>query len=123
MPKRDPPSSILYSRLAICNLQSTIYGGYAMQIQASVFLISAGGSGLGAATARLLAEHRARVVIADINAEAGNAIAAELGERAHFVQTDVTNEADVQRAVDTARDVFGGLHGVVCCAGIGPAER
>ena len=94
-----------------------------MQIQASVFLISGGGSGLGAATVRLLAEHGARVVIADINAEAGNAVATELGERARFVQADVTDEADVQQAVDTARDIFGGLHGAVCCAGIGPAER
>jgi NAD(P)-dependent dehydrogenase (short-subunit alcohol dehydrogenase family) len=94
-----------------------------MQIQASVFLISGGASGLGAASARLLAEHGARVVIADINAEAGNGIAMELGERVCFVRTDVTDEADVQRAIDTARDVFGGLHGVVCCAGIAPAER
>ena len=94
-----------------------------MQIQASVFLISGGGSGLGAATARLLTEHGARVVIADVNAEAGNAVATDLGERARFVQTDVADEAEVQRAVDTARDVFGGLHGAVCCAGIGPAER
>jgi NAD(P)-dependent dehydrogenase (short-subunit alcohol dehydrogenase family) len=94
-----------------------------MQIQASVFLISGGGSGLGAATARLLAEHGARVIIADVNAEAGNAIATELGERARFVQADVTDEASIQRAVDTARDVFGGLHGAVCCAGIGLAER
>jgi len=94
-----------------------------MQIQASVFLISGGGSGLGAATARLLAEHGARVVIADINAEAGNALATELGDRARFVQADVTDEASVQRAIDAARDVFGGLHGAVCCAGIGAAER
>jgi len=94
-----------------------------MQIQSSVFLISGGGSGLGAATARLLAEHGARVVIADINAEGGSAVATELGERARFVQADVTDESGVQRAIDTARDVFGGLHGAVCCAGIGPAER
>jgi Cu2+-exporting ATPase len=94
-----------------------------MQIQDSVFLISGGGSGLGAASARLLAENGGRVVIADINAAAGDALAAELGERARFVQTDVVDEASVQRAVDMAQEAFGGLHGAVCCAGIGPAER
>ncbi len=94
-----------------------------MQIQGSVFLISGGGSGLGAATARMLVEHGGRVVLADINAAAGEQLAAELGERARFVQADVTDEVSVQHAIDTARQVFGGLHGAVCCAGIGAAER
>jgi NAD(P)-dependent dehydrogenase (short-subunit alcohol dehydrogenase family) len=94
-----------------------------MQIENSVFLISGGGSGLGAATARMLAAQGGRVIIADINAEAGGAVAAELGEHARFVQTDVTDEASAQAAVAAASAVFGGLHGVVCCAGIGPAER
>jgi NAD(P)-dependent dehydrogenase (short-subunit alcohol dehydrogenase family) len=94
-----------------------------MQIQESVFLISGGGSGLGAATARMAIAEGGRVVLAEINAAAGEQLAAELGERARFVQTDVVEEASVQRAIDTARQVFGGLHGVVCCAGIGPAER
>jgi NAD(P)-dependent dehydrogenase (short-subunit alcohol dehydrogenase family) len=95
----------------------------ALHIQNSVFLISGGGSGLGAATARLLAERGGRVVIADINAAAGDQVAAALGERARFVQTDVTDEAGVQAAVDVACTVFGGLNGAVCCAGIGPPER
>src|SRR6266542_7062958 len=94
-----------------------------MQIQGSVFLISGGGSGLGAATARMLVEHGGRVVLADINAAAGEQLAAELGERARFVQADVTDEVSVQHAIYTARQVFGGLHGAVCCAGIGAAER
>jgi NAD(P)-dependent dehydrogenase (short-subunit alcohol dehydrogenase family) len=94
-----------------------------MQVQGSVFLISGGGSGLGAATARLLAENGARVVLADVNADAGNSVAAEIGDHARFVPTDVTDEAAVQHAVDTARDAFGGLHGVVNCAGIGTAAR
>jgi NAD(P)-dependent dehydrogenase (short-subunit alcohol dehydrogenase family) len=94
-----------------------------MQVQGSVFLISGGGSGLGAATARLLAENGARVVLADVNADAGNSVAAEIGDHARFVPTDVTDEAAAQHAVDTARDAFGGLHGVVNCAGIGMAAR
>src|SRR5215208_6041366 len=94
-----------------------------MQIQSSVFLISGGGSGLGAATARMVVEQGGRVVLADINADAGNAVAGELGEPARFIQTDVTDEASVQAAIATAVETFGGLHGAVCCAGIGPAER
>jgi len=94
-----------------------------MQIQSSVFLISGGGSGLGAATARMVVEQGGRVVLADINAAAGNAVASELGEPARFIQTDVTDEASVQAAIATAVETFGGLHGAVCCAGIGPAER
>lgn len=94
-----------------------------MQIEQSVFLVSGGGSGLGAATARMLAAQGGQVIIADINAEAGSAVASEIGERARFVQTDVTDEASAQAAVAAASEVFGGLHGAICCAGIGPAER
>jgi NAD(P)-dependent dehydrogenase (short-subunit alcohol dehydrogenase family) len=62
-------------------------------------------------------------VLADVNTAAGEQLAAELGERAQFVQTDVTNEASVQHAVAEVVGSFGTLNGVVCCAGIGPAER
>ncbi len=94
-----------------------------MQLQDSTFLITGGGSGLGAACARLFVASGANVVIADVNAEAGEGTAAELGPRARFVRTDVTNEADVQAAVDTARAAFGGLHGAINCAGVAIAER
>lgn len=87
------------------------------------FLVTGGGSGLGAATAEMLVEQGARVLIADINPAAGEAKAAELGSSALFLQTDVTNEASVQAAVDTAVREFGGLWGVVNCAGIVLAER
>jgi NAD(P)-dependent dehydrogenase (short-subunit alcohol dehydrogenase family) len=94
-----------------------------MQIENSVFLITGGGSGLGAATARRLAAGGASVVLADVNVGSGDQVATSIGERARFVQTDVADENAVQRAVDTARDTFGGLHGVVNCAGIATAER
>jgi NAD(P)-dependent dehydrogenase (short-subunit alcohol dehydrogenase family) len=94
-----------------------------MEIQDSTFLVSGGGSGLGAATARTLAEVGANVLIADINEEAGNGVAAEIGKTARFVRTDVTDEASVRDAVAAAAETFGGLHGVVNCAGIGPAAR
>ncbi len=94
-----------------------------MEIQGSTFFISGGGSGLGAATASTLTEAGASVLIADVNQEAGKSIAAEIGERAKFVQTDVTDEQSVQDAVEAAVEAFGELHGAVICAGIGPAAR
>ena len=87
------------------------------------FLVSGGGSGLGAATARLLAKRGAGVVVADVNREGGEAVAAELGERGRFVETDVRDEASVRRAVEAASAEFGALHGAVNCAGIGNAQR
>jgi NAD(P)-dependent dehydrogenase (short-subunit alcohol dehydrogenase family) len=94
-----------------------------MQIQAKAFLITGGGSGLGAATARLLVESGARVLIADVNAEAGQSIAAELGQSARFAPTDVTSEESVQNALQSGLNVFAHLHGVINCAGIAVAEK
>lgn len=62
-------------------------------------------------------------MIADVDEEAGKSVAAELSEKAKFVRTDVTDEGSVQEAVDAASEAFGGLHGAVNCAGIGPAAR
>lgn len=95
-----------------------------MQIQNKVFLITGGGSGLGAATAKALVDAGAKVVLADINAEAGAAQVAELGEaNARFIRTDVCSEADAKAAVQTALDAFGALHGLANCAGVAPAEK
>ncbi len=94
-----------------------------MQIKDHCFLIPGGASGLGAATARQLIASGGKVVLADLNAAAGAACAASLGPNACFVVTDVTDEAQVQRAVDTAVKTFGALHGLINCAGIAPAER
>ncbi|MCP8466482.1 3-hydroxyacyl-CoA dehydrogenase [Pseudomonas sp. ZM23] len=95
-----------------------------MQIQNKVFLITGGGSGLGAATAKMLVGAGARVVLADVNAEAGAAQVAELGEaNARFVRTDVCSEADGKAAVQVALDAFGALHGLANCAGVAPAEK
>ncbi len=86
--------------------------------------MAGGASGLGEATARALAAGGARVVIADLNAEKGEALAAELGEGASFVAADVTDEAAVAGAVERAAGAGeGGLRVSVCCAGIGWAER
>ncbi|MFC5472474.1 SDR family NAD(P)-dependent oxidoreductase [Paraherbaspirillum soli] len=94
-----------------------------MKIENNVFLVTGAGSGLGAATADMLVQAGAKVVLADINQEAGAALAAKLGANARFVVTDVSNEASAAAAVDTALKVFGGLHGLVSCAGIAPAKR
>src|SRR5205085_636129 len=94
-----------------------------MQINGSGALVAGGASGLGEATARRLHEGGAHVVIADLNEERGRALAAELGERAEFMVTDVTDPEAVQSAVDTAAAQPGALRICVCCAGIGWAER
>ncbi len=86
-------------------------------------VITGGGSGLGEGTARNLVEAGASVVLADVNVERGTALADELGDAARFAQTDVTDEAACISAVDMAVSEFGGLHGVVNCAGIGSASR
>ncbi|HEX7389091.1 MAG TPA: 3-hydroxyacyl-CoA dehydrogenase [Acidiphilium sp.] len=94
-----------------------------MNIEDSVFLVTGGGSGLGAATARALADAGGRVVIADINAMESEACVRRIGERARFVPTDVTREEDGKAAVEQAVGAFGALHGLVNCAGIAPGEK
>jgi NAD(P)-dependent dehydrogenase (short-subunit alcohol dehydrogenase family) len=86
-------------------------------------LVAGGASGLGEATVRALVEAGASVVIADLNAEKGEALAGELGPAASFVEADVTDEAAVSAAVERAAAAEGGLRVSVCCAGIGWAER
>ncbi|HEY4357173.1 MAG TPA: 3-hydroxyacyl-CoA dehydrogenase [Acidobacteriaceae bacterium] len=93
-----------------------------MNIESSTFIVTGGASGLGAATARMIVARGGNVVLADVN-PAGAAFAEELGDRARFVSTDVTREEDGQRAVATATENFGALHGLVNCAGIAPSER
>ena len=94
-----------------------------MKVEGAGALISGGASGLGAAATRRLHAGGAQVVIADLNADKGDALASELGERARFVAADVTDEAAVQGAVDAAAQLDGGLRISVCCAGIGWAQR
>ena len=92
-----------------------------MEIRGKTFLITGGASGLGAATARILSQAGGHAVIADVDAQHGEAVAKELDGR--FVKVDVTKSDDVKAALTVAQDTFGGLHGVVNCAGIGVASR
>jgi 3-hydroxyacyl-CoA dehydrogenase/3-hydroxy-2-methylbutyryl-CoA dehydrogenase len=94
-----------------------------MRIEGMSALVAGGASGLGEATARALHERGASVVIADLNAERGEALAGELGERARFVEANVMEPGPVQAAVDAAAKAEGGLRISVCCAGIGWAQR
>jgi NAD(P)-dependent dehydrogenase (short-subunit alcohol dehydrogenase family) len=94
-----------------------------MQIKSSVFLIPGGASGLGAATARQLVTAGGKVMLADLNREAGEKFAASLGGQAKFTVADVTSESQIQQAIDTAIAAFGALHGLVNCAGVAPGER
>ena len=91
-----------------------------MQIADQVFIITGGASGLGAATARMLAQAGGKVVLADVQEDGGRALAAELD--GVFVRCDVTSEADAQ-AVVAAATALGPLRGLVNCAGIAPAAK
>jgi len=93
-----------------------------MKIRDTVFLVTGGGSGLGAATAQMLCAEGARVVLADVN-PAGEQLARQLGAGARFVKADVTEEASMQSAVDLCVSAFGAIHGLVNCAGVAPGER
>jgi 3-hydroxyacyl-CoA dehydrogenase/3-hydroxy-2-methylbutyryl-CoA dehydrogenase len=94
-----------------------------MQIEGASALVAGGASGLGAATVRALHEVGARVVIADLNAELGEQLAAELGDRASFAEADVTEPDAVGAAVEQAAAAEGGLRISVCCAGVGWVGR
>ena len=94
-----------------------------MLIENHVFLVTGGASGLGAATASMLAREGAKVVVADVSA-AGDGVAHQLGEaNARYIRTDVTDEASMQAAVDLCVSAFGAIHGLVNCAGVAPGER
>ena len=91
-----------------------------MDIAGKVFIVTGGASGLGEGTARMLATHGAKVVVADLQVERGQAVAAEIG--GVFVKCDVSQEADGQAAVAAALGL-GKLMGLVNCAGIAPAAK
>jgi NAD(P)-dependent dehydrogenase (short-subunit alcohol dehydrogenase family) len=94
-----------------------------MEISGSAFIVTGGASGLGAASARMLAAHGGRVVIADLRDDDGLKLANELGDAARFVHTDVTDEASGRAAVEAAVQAFGSVQGLVNCAGIVHGEK
>jgi NAD(P)-dependent dehydrogenase (short-subunit alcohol dehydrogenase family) len=93
-----------------------------MQISNNVFIVTGGASGLGGATTRMLAAQGGKVVIADVQADRGEALARELGAATRFVKCDVSSETDGRAAVDAAL-AMGPLRGLVNCAGIAIGEK
>jgi NAD(P)-dependent dehydrogenase (short-subunit alcohol dehydrogenase family) len=91
-----------------------------MQIQNGVFIITGGASGLGAATARMIAENGGQIVLADVQAEAGQKLAYELHGKC--IQCDVTTEADGKLVLQAAL-ALGTLRGLINCAGVAPAVK
>ena len=94
-----------------------------MKLSGSTFIVTGGASGLGAASARMIVDGGGNVVIADVKDNEGSSLALELGSAARFVHTDVTDEASAKGAVDAARAAFGGLQGLVGCAGVVHGEK
>ena len=88
------------------------------ELSGKVAIVTGGASGIGRATAEMLVAAGARVVIADIDAEAGRAVAAAIGDAAAFNQTDVTDADQVQALVDFTVERFGGLHMMFNNAGV-----
>ncbi|MCA1688302.1 MAG: SDR family NAD(P)-dependent oxidoreductase [Actinobacteria bacterium] len=88
-----------------------------MDVKGRIFLVAGGGSGLGGATAHLLAKDGANVVVADLDK------GETAGDSIRFVETNVTDEGSVKGAIDVALQDFGGLHGAINCAGIASAEK
>ena len=93
-----------------------------VQIKGNVFVVTGGGSGLGAATANMIVEGGGKVVVADVNPDAGEVVAKKLGSNARFVVTDVASEHSA-RATFAAAMEMGLLRGLVNCAGVAPAEK
>jgi NAD(P)-dependent dehydrogenase (short-subunit alcohol dehydrogenase family) len=93
-----------------------------MDISGKVFIVTGGASGLGEGSVRMFAREGGKVVVADVQADKGEALAKELGASAAFVRCDVTQEADAKSVVAKAASM-GKLMGLVNCAGVGPAAK
>ena len=94
-----------------------------MDLASAKAVISGGASGLGLATAERIIAAGGSVVLMDVNEEQGVAKAAELGDRAMFVRTDVSDEANVKASIKTANEFMSGITLAVNCAGIATAGR
>lgn len=92
-----------------------------MQLKNNVFVVTGGASGLGEATVRMVVNNGGKVAILDMNEERGAALVKELGSSAHFWKIDICSEESVNRVFEEIIKTFGGVHGVLNCAGIATA--
>lgn len=127
---QGPPRPVFSTALSTClpptagclPLSSPCYHRQ-MQLDGKTILIGGGASGLGAATARMVVAAGGVAVVLDRNADAGRALSLELGERARFFLTDTTSADDVERAIRETCTTIGQVDGLICTAGVAPAER
>lgn len=94
-----------------------------MKIENKTFLVTGGASGLGFATAKMIVENGGNAVLLDVNEEAGTTAQSNLGTKSKFIKTNVTNEEQVQSAVNQSVEAYGSVEGIINCAGVGPAKR
>ncbi|HTI15465.1 MAG TPA: 3-hydroxyacyl-CoA dehydrogenase [Dictyobacter sp.] len=94
-----------------------------MELRNKTIFVTGGASGLGAACVERMIQEGANAIIVDLNTETGIALAQTYGDHALFVKTDVTNEQDVQQAIQASIEHFGNIHGVINCAGIGTPNK
>ncbi len=92
-----------------------------MKLENCIVFVTGGSSGLGAGCVTFFTQKGAKVAIADINIEAGQALANKTS--ALFIETDVTSRASIQNAIDTTRQTYGNLNVVINCAGIAPVQK
>jgi len=94
-----------------------------MEIKNSTFIVTGGSSGLGAATVEMVVASGGNAIIADVNTAQGEALVVRVGKHARYVECDVTREDHGKAVVSAALKEFGGLHGLVNCAGIAVGEK
>ena len=94
-----------------------------MDLSKAKAVVTGGASGLGLASAQRIIDAGGQVVLLDINDEQGEAMAAELGDRAAYVNTDVSDEASVKASIGKANEIMGGITLAINCAGIATAGR
>jgi NAD(P)-dependent dehydrogenase (short-subunit alcohol dehydrogenase family) len=94
-----------------------------MDIKGKAIVVTGGSSGLGAATVEMIVKQGGNVIVADLNEEAGKNLAASLGKQARFSLCDVTKEEHATTSIELAVKEFGGIHGLVNCAGIAIGEK
>ncbi|MEH6472176.1 MAG: 3-hydroxyacyl-CoA dehydrogenase [Halopseudomonas sp.] len=94
-----------------------------MNLQDKVIIVTGGASGLGLASSKHLAQQGAKIAAFDLNNEAGEQLADELGAKGLFVNVDVTDSASVEAAIAQVVERFGAIHGCLNCAGVAPAGK